>query len=129
MLSSEKKKRGLGLSTCLVVGTLLSVFALFQGIFYTRLLVRMTHYFGLHGPVEQTSLYILSGFGAVGLVSFIGLWLWQKWALYLAYMLILVIAIYSSVVGLFSLLSIGLTLLIGLLALRLVTKSYIRQFV
>lgn len=126
--SEEKNSRGIGLSLFLVVGTGLSVLALFQGVFYTRLLVKLTQFIGVHGPVEQSSLYILSGIGAVGLVLFIGIWMWQKWALYLSYVVILALMLYCFLLEIFAASSIFVVALVSICVLFVFTKNKHHQF-
>ncbi|MCL9783878.1 hypothetical protein M9194_20865 [Vibrio sp. S4M6] len=128
MLSSKIKKRGLGLYIFLVAGTLLSVVTLLQGIFYTRLLARLTHSIGINGPIEQSSLYILSGIGLAALVLFIGLWCWQKWALYLTYVFMVLLSAYSHALAIFSVSSIVITLLVGMALLLATTKPNLAEF-
>ncbi|CAH0542917.1 hypothetical protein VMF7928_04295 [Vibrio marisflavi CECT 7928] len=128
MLSSEEKNRGIGLSVFLVAGIALSVLALFQGIFYTRLLVKLTQFIGVHGPVEQSSLYILSGIGAVGLVLFVGIWMWQKWALYLSYAVMLALMVYCYFLEVFSTSSIFIVTLVSIFLLFLFTKNRLHKF-
>lgn len=114
----KERARGWLFNLYVLVGMAVSFIAMMLAVFYTRAIVHAVYLLGFHTPVEQSNLYMISGMGALCFASFVGLWMWKKWAVY---SLAMVMAISGAYI--YQTTNISLLILLSLCMLVIVPSS------
>lgn len=114
----KERARGWFFNLYVLVGMAISFIAMMLAFFYTRAIVHAVYLLGFHTPVEQSTLYMISGMGAVCFASFVGLWMWKKWAVYCLAMVMATIVAY-----IYQTTSISLLILLSLFMLVILPSS------